>query len=694
MDHHLKQTLHETAQTIRVYGIVQGVGFRPMVWNLARAQQLAGFVSNTGQGVRIHVQGSKTAIDQFVSGLRANCPPLARIDRISRRYTDLLTVDDFVIQSSVASHTISTHIPADTASCPACLEDISDPQNRRYRYPFTNCTHCGPRLSIIQNMPYDRAQTTMSAFEQCQDCQEEYDDPQNRRFHAQPNACSVCGPRLWLEMDGEEIAQSHDAIEQAAAMLRAGRILAIKGLGGFHLAVDANNEDAILLLRERKQRPDKPFALMAADLAQIERYCRLNLLDIDQLMSGAAPIVLLSRKHEDCRLSCELAPRQQTLGFMMPYTPMHHLLMQQLDHPIVLTSGNLSSEPQCIDHADARQRLADIADAFLVHDRPIENRIDDSVSRYMGGEHRVLRRARGFAPTPISMPEDFRDAPAILAMGSELKNTFCLSAGSQAIISQHMGDLENHATWEDYQKNLQLYQQLYGHEPELIVVDKHPEYLSSKLGREWAEQQQVPLLEAGHHHAHIAACLAENQQALDAGLVLGIALDGLGYGDDGTLWGGEFLLADYTTCQRLAHFVPIPLLGAEQAMREPWRNTYANLRAYGLWDEFNQAYPQNEMLAFLRQKPLQTLDQMLEQQLNSPPASSCGRLFDAVAACMDLCAEQITFEGQAAMELEALLNDRVPDFTEPYPFVWGGGGESHPTNQYQVHVAGAVRRLG
>ncbi|MEZ5537522.1 MAG: carbamoyltransferase HypF [Thiolinea sp.] len=668
----------EIAETIRVYGIVQGVGFRPMVWTLAHTHGLKGWVSNTGQGVCIHAQGDEAAINGLIAGLRESAPPLARIERITRQRTEPLQLDDFVIQSSIAGHSIQTHIPPDAATCQACLDDIHNPSGPRYHYPFTNCTHCGPRLSIIQNIPYDRPATTMAGFTLCADCQAEYDNPADRRFHAQPNACPVCGPQLWLESTTHESASGHEAgdmpdtdpIHAAAQLLKQGKIVAIKGIGGFHLAVDAGNEAAIIRLRKRKQRPDKPFALMARDLAQIEQYCQVTGGDIECLSGAEAPIVLLQRRH-DCRLSSELAPRQRTLGFMLPYSPLHHLLMQQLDNPLVLTSGNLSSEPQCIDNDQARRQLGQIADAFLMHNRPIANRIDDSVVRLMAGQQRVLRRARGYAPTPLSMPESFKHAPAILAMGSELKNTFCLSNGSQAILSQHMGDLENYGTYEDYRHNLALYQTLYRHKPEVIVVDKHPEYLSSKLGRQWAEQQQIPLLEAAHHHAHIAACMAENHLPLHSRPVLGIALDGLGYGDDGTLWGGEFLLADYVQCQRLAHFTPIPLPGATQAMREPWRNTYANLHHYGLWETFRQTRPENEVLNFIAGQPLATLNAMLEGKLNSPAASSCGRLFDAVAACLGICQPQLSYEGQAAIELEALLPEqRIPDNTEPYPFAW------------------------
>jgi hydrogenase maturation protein HypF len=649
------------SERIRVRGIVQGVGFRPMVWAVANKCGAKGFVRNDGQGVLIEVHAR--SIDKFVASLREQCPPMAHINSIEREQITTVSVpDEFSIEDSLDSDT-HTHIPADAATCLSCLYDINNQQSRRYRYAFTNCTHCGPRLSIIDGIPYDREQTTMSAFTMCKDCREEYANPADRRFHAQANACPQCGPEVWLEIAaGEEKSRAYNAICEAAECIKAGDIVAIKGISGIHLAVDANNDDAIKTLRLRKQRPHKPLALMAKDLAQVKRYCKVNLLEAKQLQDARAAIVILSRKSQ----SDQLAPNQNSLGFMLPYSPLHHLLMQQLDHPIVLTSGNQSSEPQCIDNDDARERLADIADALLLHDRVIENRIDDSVTRYMANEHRILRRARGYTPFPIRLPD--ADCPDLLAMGAELKNCFCVFKDQQAILSQHMGDLENYATYEDYQKNIQLYTKLYKHVPNAIVVDKHPEYLSSKLGKEWAKAGNIPVIEVQHHHAHIAACLAENQQAMTAPPVLGIALDGLGFGDDGSLWGGEILLADYKQYQRLAHFRPVPLIGGSQAMREPWRNLYAQFYTYELWDEFLKTHSKLAIIDYLKQKPLQTFDKMMEQKLNSPLSSSCGRLFDAVAAAMGICCDHISYEGQAAIEMEALLDGKQLDDTEAYLF--------------------------
>jgi hydrogenase maturation protein HypF len=679
------------AAVIRVYGTVQGVGFRPAVWRLAHEQQLSGSVCNDGQGVLIQVQGQRGHIDTFIQRLQTQCPPLARIERIERECAvPLAERTDFIItdsQPATATQPVTTHIPADAATCTHCLADMHDPANRRYQYPFTNCTHCGPRLSIIRGIPYDRAQTSMAAFPLCEHCAAEYADPADRRFHAQPNACPACGPQVWFSEGAglpdsaplsrqrgqgrKSFTTATPAISAAAAALKAGKIVAIKGIGGVHLAVDAANESAINTLRQRKQRAHKPLALMARDLSQIETYCQLTASAAEQLSSAAAPIVLLTR-NADCELSDQLAPGQHQLGFMLPYSPLHHLLMAQLDTPLVLTSGNLSSEPQCIENTDTQQRLAGIADAFLLHNRDIENRIDDSVSREMAGSQRLLRRARGYAPASFSAGVSFAGSPAILAMGSELKNTFCIGKGAEAVLSQHMGDLENFATYQDYQKNLHLYRTLYQHQPELIVVDKHPEYLSTKLGREWAAAQHLPVLEVAHHHAHIAACLIENRQPADTPQVLGIVLDGLGMGDDGTLWGGELLLADYRQATRLAHLSAVPLPGGAQAMREPWRNTYANLQHYGLWHELQQRYPELPIITDLQQKPLAVLDNMLDKSLQCPPASSCGRLFDAVAAATGICTEQISFEGQAAMNLEALVDARMmePGRAKPYPLSW------------------------
>lgn len=668
-------------ESIRIRGTVQGVGFRPTVWSLAQQLKLQGSVQNDGYGVLITAYGPKDTIGKFVSSIKEHCPPLAVIDSIQR---DVLqhaqasaeTPQYFIIDTTTHSEA-HTHIPPDSATCRLCIEDINNPANKRFAYPFTNCTHCGPRLSIIKGIPYDRAQTSMLAFDLCDECQTEYSDPSNRRFHAQPNACSNCGPEIWLEdASHKRLHSREEALTHAVKSIKDGKLVAIKGIGGFHIAVDANNPDAIAELRKRKHRPHKPLALMAKDIDQIKMHCYVEPRDEQALLSSAAPIVLLNKKTSTTQHEL-LSPQQTQLGFMLPYSPLHHLLMQLLDHPIVLTSGNLSNEPQCIDNDDARMKLCSaehhIADVLLLHDREIENRMDDSVIRYMAGAHRVLRRARGYAPAPIKLHNDFTLADELLAMGGELKNTFCLFKDQHTVLSQHIGDLESYTTFQDYQHNLQLYKRLYQQKPKAIVIDKHPEYLSSKLGKSLGEELDIPVIEVQHHHAHIAACLAENHQPLSAGPVLGIALDGLGFGDDGTLWGGEFLLADYKTYQRLACFKPMPLIGGTKAMQEPWRNTYAHLHGLPLgdstlWDMAQHQYGNLDIVKLLSTKPLKTIDQMIEKGINSPLSSSCGRLFDAVAAALGICSEHISYEGQAAVELESLIRVEALHQIEPYPF--------------------------
>ena len=637
------------AERIRIRGLVQGVGFRPTVWRVAQANGLRGTVCNDGLGVLIEAAGD---IEAFLQDLTKQLPPLARIDAIEREVLNqTLNTDNFEIINSQASVT-HTHIVPDAASCADCLAEINDPHNRRYRYAFTNCTHCGPRLSIVQGIPYDRANTTMRIFTLCAACRAEYESPADRRFHAQPNACADCGCELWLEQQGEIVARDFAAIQAAAQALKAGKIIAIKGIGGIHLAVDASNTEAVALLRERKHRPAKPLALMAKTIEQIQSYCHVNAQEMHALQSSAAPIVVLE-KRAICTLPEALAPQQHLLGLMLPYTPLHHLLMAELEHPIVLTSGNRSGNPQCVDNAQSRADLAEIADLQLLHNREIANRVDDSVLRWMAGDMRMLRRARGYAPAPLKLPLEFNAAPELLALGAELKNTFALLREGEAILSQHMGDLDNYATYQDFQHQLALYQQLYQTQPQSVVIDAHPNYKASHWGREWAEQHHLKLIEVQHHHAHLAACLAENQYPLSGEKVLGIILDGTGFGTDGTLWGGEFLLGNYLAFERLTHFSTVPLLGGTQAILQPWRMAYAHLKALG-WDKVCEQYGDLEIIHYLQNKPLATLDRMQAQGVNSPITSSCGRLFDAVAAVLGLCREQVTYEGQAAIELEAL----------------------------------------
>ncbi|HSO84831.1 carbamoyltransferase HypF [Thiocapsa sp.] len=677
-----------TAESIRVRGLVQGVGFRPTVWRLARACGLRGDVRNDGEGVLIRVCGSVAGYDPGVSGflnrLLKECPPLARIDSIERRpiadpqaLADLTQQDDFVILESAAT-AVHTGIVADAVTCAACVAEIRDPADRRFRYPFTNCTHCGPRLSIVAGIPYDRARTSMSAFPMCPDCAAEYKDPADRRFHAQPNACPVCGPKVWLQdaagcvLDPTALG-AEDAIAAASRLLAEGRILAIKGIGGFHLACDATNPDAVAELRRRKRRYAKPLALMARDLDVIRGYCRVAARDAALLSGPAAPILLsdrvgsrgAERDGERPRpLAPDVAPGQTTLGVMLPYSPIHHLLLADWDRPLVMTSGNLSEEPQCIDNGDALGRLGQLADVLLLHDRAILNRVDDSVVRVMAGEPRLLRRARGFAPTPLPLPPGFEDAPPLLALGGELKNTFCLVRDGQAILSQHLGDLEDAKTAREFERTLALYLDLFQVVPEALAVDLHPDYRSSLIGRDRAARDGLPLIGVQHHHAHLASTLADNGWPLDAGPVLGILLDGLGYGSDGTLWGGEFLLGDYLDFKRVAHLKPVSMPGGTRAILEPWRNLYAHLESAGGWAAWRARFAGLEPIERLDAKPLAILNTLIARGLNAPLSSSTGRLFDAVAAALGVGGEVLTYEGQAAIALESLAAvamDRVGD---------------------------------
>ncbi len=710
-------------EEIRVRGTVQGVGFRPTVYRLAKACNLVGEVCNDGQGVLIYVSGTTDAIADFVQRLQTDCPPLAKIESIDRTsYPGDRTFHDFTIAQSVNS-TVQTQIPPDAATCPQCQAETFDSRSRWYNYPFTNCTHCGPRLSIIRSIPYDRKQTSMAEFAMCPDCAREYQDIENRRFHAQPIACPICGPRVWLEGANGEKIDTANPIDTVCTLLKQGEIVAIKGLGGIHLACDATNKTTVQRLRSRKQRYHKPFALMAPDLGVIEQYCTLNAQEKELLQSPAAPIVLIDiiPNRDNCRdvagnvstakIADSVAPGQTTLGFMLPYTPLHHLILQQLDYPIILTSGNLSDEPQCIDNQDARLKLGKIADYLLLHNRDIVNRVDDSVVRVIqskrqpqnfdggGFSHiritqndnhetrpyrgtmarhtlsiQTLRRARGYAPKPIPLPPGFDHCPPILAMGSELKNTFCLLRDGQAILSQHLGDLENAAAFNAYQTTLNLYLNLFDHKPSAIATDKHPEYLSTKLGQKLATANNLPLQSIQHHHAHIAACMAENDIPLTTPPVLGIALDGLGYGEDGTIWGGEFLLADYQGFKRLGKFKPIAMIGGEQAIYQPWRNTYAHLIAAWDWNRLKQKYGELDLIQFLDQKPHPLLNQLIEKGINSPLASSAGRLFDAVAAALGICRADCSYEGQAAIEMEALVTPDSLNYVKEvgaYPFKIG-----------------------
>ena len=646
-------TAPATAQgrLLRVRGVVQGVGFRPMVWRLARDLGLSGTVRNDANGVHITAWGTPEALDALPARLRAHCPPLARIDAI-----DVVPLppgeapDDFTIVPSRSGHA-ATEVTPDAPTCPACLAEVNDPADRRWRHAFANCTHCGPRFSIVHSVPYDRSNTGMAEFTMCSKCTAEYTNPSDRRFHAQPIACPDCGPSLWLERNGRHI--EGDPISAAVAMLREGYILAIKGIGSFHLVVDATAADAVATLRARKRRPHKPLALMARDLDVVRRYATVTPDEERALTGPVAPVVLLDATGPNI-LPDAIAPDTRLLGFMLPMSPLHHLLLASFDTPLVFTSGNASGAPPCIDNAEALDRLDDIADAFLLHDRPILNRLDDSVLRRIGGALQPLRRSRGYAPGALPLPAGFGDAPAITAFGAELKNTACLLGGGRAILSQHFGDLGDANSAADAACGLDRLSRLFDHQPAIVAVDLHPGYHATRHGRELAARDGLRLAEVQHHHAHIAACMADHGHPLDGPPILGLALDGLGLGDDGMLWGGELLRVDYTTSTRLASLRPAALPGGDAASRQPWRNLAAQLLALPAASELLARQADLPAVRHLHGKPLDTLARMVSTGAHAPLASSTGRLFDAVAAALGLHAEVQTFEGQAAMALESL----------------------------------------
>jgi len=641
----------------RVRGLVQGVGFRPTVWRLAHSLKLSGEVLNDGAGVLIRAWGTPDQLSAFEAALARNPPPLARIAAIERaELREAPPTYEFRIATTMSGD-VSTGIVADAATCRECLAEILDPGNRRYRYAFTNCTHCGPRLSIVHTIPYDRVSTSMAAFTMCNACQAEYENPADRRFHAEPNACPVCGPKLWLEdKTGRPIILpvGEDVITRVAAMIGEGAIVAIKGIGGFHLACDAANDRAVAELRQRKRRYHKPFALMARDLNTVRAYVEVGDGEAELLLSPASPIVILERRQDAPELAAELAPGQSTLGFMLPYTPLHHLLMREVLRPIVLTSGNGSDEPQCIGNEESRRVLHDIADVWVMHDRDIINRLDDSVVRVVDGTPSIIRRARGYAPEPIALPHELAGTPRILALGAELKNTFCILSDGKAILSQHLGDLEDAAVHGEWRAALRLYRQMFAFDPEMIAVDIHPDYFSTQWGRALAHETGARLVEVQHHHAHVGSVLAEHGIEPSAPPVLGIILDGLGLGMNGELWGGEFLVARYDGFERLASFADIPLIGGNRAIREPWRNAFAHLHAAFGWREWEATNADLDIVRFGNTRHPEVLVRMVESGLNAPRASSAGRLFDAAAAILGLCREEVTYEGQAAVMLEAL----------------------------------------
>ncbi len=649
-------------RTIHINGIVQGVGFRPFVYGLAARHDLTGWVRNTSAGVDIEVNGRSEALDAFARALLSDAPPLAHIDTVRVQEVPANGFSCFQIVASAAENDAFQPISPDVSICPDCLRELFDPADRRYRYPFINCTNCGPRFTIIRDIPYDRPLTTMAGFDMCPTCRAEYEDPADRRFHAQPVACPECGPHVWLERcERPAPARSpsgEDAVQAARRLLMAGKVVAVKGLGGFHLACDATNPTAVATLRARKLRRDKPFAVMLPDLAAVERYCIVSDAERALLTSTARPIVILHKRAEG-GIACLCSPGQETLGVMLPYTPLHYLLLEQADgftDALVMTSGNLSEEPIVTGNDDARMRLAPLADALLLHDRDIHTRCDDAVMRVtaVDGKPQPLpvRRSRGYAPFPVYLPWQ---APPILATGAELKNTFGLSRGPYAFLSHHIGDLENYETLLAFEQGVDHFERLFRVRPQAIAYDLHPDYLASRYALERAGRDHLPAIGVQHHHAHIAACMVEHGLAGDAP-VIGVAFDGTGYGDDGTIWGGEFLVADYSGYERPLRLRPVPLPGGDRATREPWRMALAWLHAAGL--DWQTGLP--PVLHALRStdygyRLLRAVEHQLRHGTNAPLTSSMGRLFDAVAALIGV-RQVVNYEAQAAIELEALVD--------------------------------------
>ena len=634
----------DTAVHIQITGIVQGVGFRPFVYNLAGRYGLKGWVSNNASGVDIAVEGSQTAITDFLAALRRQPPPLAVIDTILVTSCQLYGYPGFHIKESVAGKAKTALISPDVATCSRCQEELLNPADRRYRYPFINCTDCGPRFTITKDIPYDRPATTMRNFTMCPDCQAEYDNPANRRFHAQPNACPVCGPAYQLlDKEGQMVdSQEQDVFVLARQQIAVGRILAIKGIGGYHLAVNAFDQSAVARLRARKVREDKPFAVMAGSLAAGKSQCLVSAAEEQLLTSAARPIVLLN-KGTSYSLAKSIAPGNPCVGLMLPYTPAHSLLLSPTDI-WVMTSGNLSDEPIAYQDNDAISRLTTIADYFLVHSRDIYCRADDSVVRVVANKPYFLRRSRGYVPAPINLAHEL---PPVLAVGGELKNTFCLTRGKQAFLSAHVGDLENMPTYQSYVEAIDHMQKLLAVKPVVVACDLHPEYLSTKYARTLG----LPSIAVQHHHAHIAAVMAEHHITRP---VIGLAFDGTGYGPDGTLWGGEFLVADLREYQRAGHLSYLPLPGGAQAVRQPWRIAICLLKELYGKEFINQAIP------LVQKLPVgwELVVAAAEKKINTPLSSGAGRLFDAAAALLGI-RQSINYEGQAAIELELAAQGAV-----------------------------------
>ncbi len=644
------------AKRLNVNGIVQGVGFRPFVFQLAEQYGLKGDVANTSSGVCIHIEGPAGKVASFETDLSAKRPPLAVIVEISGQADTVKNYPDFTITKSKNESRTSTLISPDVSICDDCLAELLDPDNRRHHYPFINCTNCGPRYTIIDDIPYDRPKTSMRHFKMCAACQSEYDDPTDRRFHAQPNACADCGPQVHLYDNRRNKISQKDPIDQSSKLLKQGYILAIKGLGGYHLAADAADSDAVMRLRRRKLREEKPFAVMSYDLESIRRYALMDGGEEKLLSSIQRPIVLLRKKNPNC-ISEEVAPNNKCFGVMLPYTPLHYLLLKDNFTALVMTSGNLSEEPIAIDNDDAFNRLAGIADYFLVHDRDIYLRSDDSIVRNIAGTKRFIRRSRGFVPIPIFLKNG---VPPILACGAELKNTICVTKQDKAFLSQHIGDLENLATYEFLKLTAAHLKRILDIQPELIAFDMHPDYLSTQFAR---EQEVNPKIQVQHHHAHIVSCMAEHKLE---GPVIGLSFDGTGYGTDAAIWGGEILIAEEHDFERVGHLAYVAMPGGSAAIKEPWRMALSYLR-----DAFGGGFRELKLplLKEIESAKLTVISEMITKGVNAPMTSSLGRLFDGVAAICGI-RNRVKFEGQAAMELEMLAAEPTGSI---YDYDWISG---------------------
>jgi hydrogenase maturation protein HypF len=637
-------------QKIIIEGIVQGVGFRPFIYQLAERFGLAGSVGNDMRGVTIEVEGEADDLAQFVTAIQDEKPPLAAIQSLESKTIAIQGSTGFSIVQSTANETRRVQIAPDTFVCEDCLQELFDPGDRRYRYPFINCTNCGPRYTIVTGIPYDRPLTTMVDFPLCAECQAEYDDPASRRFHAQPNACSTCGPQLQL-VDGKgQSLVAEDPLSEAVQRLKDGQILAVKGLGGYHLAVDASNHEAVQELRRRKQRDEKPFALMARKLDVIKKLAHVNDDEARLLQGVERPIVLLP-KRSGHNLAENIAPANRYFGVMLPYTPLHYLLLQDDFEALVMTSANLSDEPIAFENDEACQRLGTIADAFLIHNRRIHTRTDDSIARVMADRPLLLRRSRGFVPRAIALPVESRST---LAVGAELKNTVCLTRGNQAFLSQHVGDLKNLEVYDSFKQTINHLQSILEVQPERVAHDLHPDYYSTRYA---LEESGLPTVAVQHHHAHLASCLAEHGVEEPA---IGVIFDGMGYGADGNIWGGEFLIGDLSSYERVGHFRYQKMPGGDLATKEPWRMALSYLQStYGEIPEGVKAFDS------ISENELRLVAQAAMKRINAPLTSSCGRLFDAVAALLGL-RQKVSFEGQAAMQLEMLAD---PTQSQPYPYL-------------------------